>query len=197
MLLRQSVLEGIRSGDITLAFRGWRRPTVKTGGTLRTLIGELHIESVDVISLDDVTPAEAKRAGYPSLQALKEELQRFDGQVYRIAFGAVSRDRRVDLRGRKPAPDEMQAILTMLASMDRRAPRPWIAATLRLIDQHPGVLHLQVEDNGAGLTAPHPSSNGIGLGALRERLLRMYPTTTVTIEQRPEGGCAVTVRMPA
>ena len=139
MLLRQSVLDGIRSGSITLAFRRWRRPTVKTGGTLRTAIGELQIRSVDVVSLDEVTAAEAKRAGYPSLNALKEELQRFDGQIYRIAFGAVSADRRIDLRERVPAREEMQTILARLASMDRRAPRPWTAATLHLLDRQPGV----------------------------------------------------------
>ena len=139
MLLRRSILDGIRSGSITLAFRRWRRPTVKTGGTLRTAIGELQIDSVDAISLEDVTPAEAKQAGYASLDSLKEELQRFDGQVYRIAFGTVSIDRRLELRRLKPAAEEMEAILAKLANMDRRAPRPWTAATLRLIDQHPGV----------------------------------------------------------
>jgi hypothetical protein len=139
MLLRRSILDGIRSGSITLAFRRWRRPTVRTGGTLRTAIGELQIDSVDAIALDDVTPAEAKQAGYASLDSLKEELQRFDGQVYRIAFGTVSIDRRLELRRLKPAAEEMEAILAKLANMDRRAPRPWTAATLRLIDQQPGV----------------------------------------------------------
>jgi hypothetical protein len=94
---------------------------------------------VDAIALDDVTPAEAKQAGYASLDSLKEELQRFDGQVYRIAFGTVSIDRRLELRRLKPAAEEMEAILAKLANMDRRAPRPWTAATLRLIDQQPGV----------------------------------------------------------
>jgi hypothetical protein len=139
MLLRRSILDGIRSGSITLAFRRWRRPTVRTGGTLRTAIGELQIDSVDAIALDYVTPAEAKQAGYASLDSLKEELQRFDGQVYRIAFGTVSIDRRLELRRLKPAAEEMEAILAKLANMDRRAPRPWTAATLRLIDQQPGV----------------------------------------------------------
>ena len=34
MLLRVETLRGIRDGSITLAFRRWRRPTIKAGGTL-------------------------------------------------------------------------------------------------------------------------------------------------------------------
>ena len=34
MLLKHVTLEGIRDGRITLAFRRWKRPTVKAGGTL-------------------------------------------------------------------------------------------------------------------------------------------------------------------
>ena len=41
MLLKRETLEGIASGEITLAFRRWKRPTVKAGGRLRTRIGEL------------------------------------------------------------------------------------------------------------------------------------------------------------
>lgn len=31
-MLRSSTLEGIRAGSITLAFRRWKRPTVRAGG---------------------------------------------------------------------------------------------------------------------------------------------------------------------
>jgi hypothetical protein len=32
---------GLANGSVTVAFRWWRRPTVKTGGTLRTAAGVL------------------------------------------------------------------------------------------------------------------------------------------------------------
>ncbi|MGD2069960.1 MAG: hypothetical protein PVI57_14910 [Gemmatimonadota bacterium] len=35
MLLRVRTLEAIRDGQVTVAFRRWRRPTVRSGGTLR------------------------------------------------------------------------------------------------------------------------------------------------------------------
>ena len=139
MLLRPVILEGIRTGAITLAFRRWRRPSVKSGGTLLTPIGQLEIRSVKAIEMEDVTAAEAARAGYRSLELLRAELSAYEGQVYRIEFGAVRSDPRLALRERPPSGNETDAILTKLASMDTRARRPWTTATLRLIHQHPAV----------------------------------------------------------
>ena len=44
MLIRRAHLERIVCGDIDLAFRRWRRPTVKAGGTLTTGAGVLAID---------------------------------------------------------------------------------------------------------------------------------------------------------
>lgn len=139
MLLRPAILDGIRTGAITLAFRRWRRPSVKTGGTLLTQIGQLEIRSVKAIEMDDVTAAEAKRAGYRTLELLRAELSAYEGQVYRIEFGTVRPDPRLALRERPPSGNETDAILTRLTAMDTRAVRPWAAATLQLIHKHPGV----------------------------------------------------------
>ena len=66
MLFRMQTLRAIERGEITLAFRRWRRPTVKAGGRLRTAVGELAIRSVDVVSIDAVTAREARMAGFAS-----------------------------------------------------------------------------------------------------------------------------------
>ena len=52
MLFRQEFLDGIREGRVTLAFRRWRRPTVRAGGTLMTPIGQLQIGDVRPIRDD-------------------------------------------------------------------------------------------------------------------------------------------------
>ena len=59
------------------------------------------------------------------------------------------------------------------------------------------MLHVSVEDTGAGLAANGHEQNGVGLGALRERLTRMYPDSMLVVEGRPGGGCIVHVRIPA
>ena len=67
MLLKLEVLEAIKRGDITLQFRRWTRPTVKPGGTLKTKVGLLRIGRIDDLSPEDVTEADAKRAGFRDL----------------------------------------------------------------------------------------------------------------------------------
>ena len=63
MLIKRDVLEKIRSGEITLQFRRWRRRTVRENGTLKTKLGIMKIGAITPISADDVTDADAARAG--------------------------------------------------------------------------------------------------------------------------------------
>ncbi len=74
MLIRREVLEAIRAGDVTLQFRRWTRPSVKPGGTLKTKIGRLQIGRMDEMSPDDVTLADARRAGFDDLDAFRKWL---------------------------------------------------------------------------------------------------------------------------
>ncbi|KQX42428.1 hypothetical protein ASD04_00185 [Devosia sp. Root436] len=64
MLLKMELLEQIKAGQVDLVFRRWSRPSVKAGGTLKTKVGLLRIDAIDDISPDDVTEAEARRAGF-------------------------------------------------------------------------------------------------------------------------------------
>lgn len=64
MLLKRDLLEEIKAGKIDVIFRRWNRPTVKAGGTLKTKVGLLAIKAVTDMSPDDVTDAEAQRAGF-------------------------------------------------------------------------------------------------------------------------------------
>lgn len=142
MLIRPSFLDGIRRGTVTLAFRRWRRPTVRTGGTLMTAAGQLSIEAVTPIGLEDISAGDARRAGYDSLAALLDELQRRpEGEVYRIEFGALRADPRIALR-EAPAssPAETDDLRERLRRLDARAPEgPWTLRTLELIAAHPGL----------------------------------------------------------
>lgn len=64
MLIKLDVLEAIKRGEITLQFRRWTRPSVKPGGTLKTRVGLLGIGSITEMSPDNVTAADAKKAGF-------------------------------------------------------------------------------------------------------------------------------------
>ena len=64
MLLSRKHLDRIAAGEIDRAFRRWKRPTVRAGGTLRTSIGLLAIDSVEPITDADVTEEDARLAGF-------------------------------------------------------------------------------------------------------------------------------------
>jgi hypothetical protein len=140
VLFPQRVHTGLADGSVTLAFRRWRRPSVTPGGRQRTPVGELAIDAVDEVTLDDVTDADARRAGHADRAALAAELARHpDGTLYRIGFHLAGADPRIALRERADLDDdEWRAVEGRLARLDRASRHgPWTTATLRLIAERP------------------------------------------------------------
>jgi hypothetical protein len=138
MLFRQDVLRRIGAGDVTLAFRRWRRATVKAGGTLRTPVGVLAIESVEPVDAKRVTDADARRAGASDRETLLAELPG-EGTLHRIEFRLAGPDPRVALRERSHiSPAERAEIDARLARLDAASRHgPWTAAVLGLIADRP------------------------------------------------------------
>jgi hypothetical protein len=99
MLFRQADLVAIAAGEITVAFRRWRRPAVKAGRTLQTAAGRLAIDSVERVEPEAITRADLRRAGFADRAALLA-LLRADGDLYRIAFHVAGPDPRIALRAR-------------------------------------------------------------------------------------------------
>ncbi|HWV21181.1 MAG TPA: hypothetical protein VN036_09145 [Devosia sp.] len=90
MLLKLTLLEDIKAGKVDVIFRRWNRPTVKTGGTLKTKLGQLSILSVTEMSADDVTDADAKRAGFKDVPDFRKWLDTMkEGSIFQriqVAF---------------------------------------------------------------------------------------------------------------
>lgn len=140
MILRERVLRGIRDGAITVAFRRWRRPSVRSGGTLLTAIGQLHIDDVTRIELSAISATDARRAGYSSREDLLADLNaRTEGEVYRIELGPLSPDPRVSLRNTRPAGDDLKTLTERLRRLDARTSEPWTVRVLELIEAHPAL----------------------------------------------------------
>jgi hypothetical protein len=74
VLIKLDVLEAIKRGEIDLQFRRWSRPTVKPGGTLRTKLGLMRIGRVDEMRPEDVSVADARRAGFRDLEDFRKWL---------------------------------------------------------------------------------------------------------------------------
>src|SRR5215207_9205825 len=141
MLFRQDVLRRIGEGDVTLAFRRWRRPTVRAGETLRTRVGVLAIDSVERVDEEHVTDADARRAGAADRETLLAGLPG-DGALHRIEFRLAGPDPRIALRERSdisPAERaELDARLARLARLDAASRHgPWTTVVLDLIAERP------------------------------------------------------------
>ena len=142
MLIPRDTLDRIARGEVTMAFRRWQRPTVKTGGTLLTRAGQLEITSVDKIAVGDITNADAVRAGFDSPDELIAELDRRgrEGDVYRITFGALNADPRIALREAPPDEKQIATLKAKLARLDAASPvGAWTRKTLEVIRDHPAV----------------------------------------------------------
>jgi hypothetical protein len=155
MRFRQDVLRRIGEGEVTLAFRRWRRPTVKAGGRLRTAVGVLAIESVEVVADDQVTDADARGAGAESREAVLAGGQG-KGPLHRIEFRLAGPDPRIALRERSDiSPEERAEIDARLARLDAASRHgPWTATVLGLIDKRPGTRAPDLAASLGRATAP-------------------------------------------
>lgn len=140
MLFRRPILDRIAAGTVTLAFRRWRRPTVRAGGTLTTPAGVLAIEALDIVAAEDITDADARRAGFAGQDDLLASLELAEGDLYRIAFRLQGEDPRAALRQQDDlTAEDVAALRGRLDRLDRSARHgAWTRAVLRLIGERPG-----------------------------------------------------------
>ena len=153
MLIPVKVLEKIRSGDIDLAFRRWQKPTVKVGGRLRSVVGELRIGSVNIVDPSVISDSDATRAGYASADDLRADLFRErpgaartrtarptgSSLIFRVEVAYMGQDTRVALRNEPVSDADLAVLLGRIDRMDTRTTRGmWVQRTLGLIESWPG-----------------------------------------------------------
>ena len=132
MLFKASQLSGIADGSIDLTFRRWPAPRVRAGSQQRTAIGVIAFDAVDRV--DDLTDADARRAGWASRDAVFKQFARREGDLYRIELRLAGPDPRAVLREQLPAPEELEALQSRLERWG-----PWAIEYLETIAQQPGV----------------------------------------------------------
>ena len=142
MLFRSKDLQAIVAGTRTLAFRRWKRPTVKAGGTVKTQMGLVGIDAIEEIDPATLTELDAREAGYPDVAELIAMFDGREGTCYRIRLHYAGPDARKGLTDKAElSPDERATIDIKLARLDAHSDiGPWTAITLRLIAEHPGLV---------------------------------------------------------
>jgi hypothetical protein len=147
VLFKERFWAGLRDGSLTVAYRRWKRPSVKAGGTLVSPGGLLAIDSVETIDDGQLDDEEARRAGYASREELLANLGA-DGQLYRIRFHRLGEDPRVELRDRADLTGpEWKTIARTLKAND------WALPYLRLIQESPGTVSTELAAR-AGVERP-------------------------------------------
>jgi hypothetical protein len=141
MMIRPAELAAIRAGTVDLAFRRWARPRVVVGTRMRTAVGLVEVTSVEQVGVASLRAEDARRAGAPSLAALKEALAaRPDDPAWRIGLAYAGPDPRELLRESIPDADEVAAINARLDRLDAASAHgAWTRETLDLIDLNEGV----------------------------------------------------------
>jgi hypothetical protein len=125
MLFTDRVLRGLKAGRIDLALRRWTALRTAPGSSVLTSIG--RVEIVDVDPIRAVSPADARCAGYASVDEALADL-RPSGTLYRIRLRLAGPDPRIALR---PKTADLDGVLVRLGARGR--------AVLRLLSKRPGV----------------------------------------------------------
>jgi len=135
---------GLQDGSITMAFRRWRRPQVVAGNQYRTGLGMVLAETVDIVDPADITSAQARAAGFPTVDALVSDLRGNPAlPLYRIRFRPLEGpDPRAELAATATLTNaDADTLTARLARMDAASKRgPWTRDVLEQIARQPGVV---------------------------------------------------------
>jgi hypothetical protein len=144
MRFEQRLREGLHQGVITLAFRRWKRTQVLAGRRYRTGSGLIEVVAVDVVKLADLDPAQARDAGYATVDELTADLRGDETlPLYRIRFRRTGEpDARDEMAGAATlTAGELATLTARLARMDKASKRgPWSATVLAQIAGQPGTV---------------------------------------------------------
>ena len=90
MVFTKRLREGVRRGFVTCSVRIWKRPQVKVGGRYRMDEGEIVIDSIEPITMQDITHDLAVESGFQSRADLLTVAKHGSGEnVYLIRFHYV------------------------------------------------------------------------------------------------------------
>ena len=139
MIFKTNHLLGIKSGEITLAFRKWEKPGVKSGSAIRNEMGVIGIEDIKQVSLASITESDAVNSGYNNRDELIAALSKVEkGKIFRIRLRYRSADPRIKLRGQGSLTDEdFEKLKKKLDRLDQAAGGPWTMKYLKLIQKYP------------------------------------------------------------
>ncbi|WP_293312158.1 hypothetical protein [Pedobacter sp. UBA5917] len=140
MLIKTIVLDGIKSGKISLAFRKWNKPSAKKGSSIKTAVGIIEIIDVTIKKPEEITINDLKQAGFSGIEELEKSFPaNATGNLYEIRLKYKSEDPRLQLRKKTSlSPDEFMLLDEKLNRLDKNSKKgDWTIAVLKAIANHP------------------------------------------------------------
>lgn len=147
MMFKERFWPGLQDGTVTVAYRRWRRPSVRAGGTLQTAVGLLAIDNVELTDESEIDDEGARAAGYRDRNELLANL-RSEGRIYRIRFHRIGDDPRIALRGRTEVTEQESRTITRMLERNE-----WAVPYLRLIAELPATVSTELAAR-AGIERP-------------------------------------------
>jgi hypothetical protein len=91
MLFTKYLRDGVRSGAIRRSVRIWMSPRVRAGRRYRFEEGEIEIDSVEPITVEEITPRLARECGFASVSDLLKVAKHGRGEnVYLVDFHYIA-----------------------------------------------------------------------------------------------------------
>src|SRR5687768_8437225 len=140
MIFKLRHLEGIKAGEITVAFRKWKKPSVRKGSRIKTEMAVVEISDISEVSSTDITDSDAVDAGFNSLKSLLETLNAIDeGNIYKIKVHYVAEDPRIALRENTALSEtDFELLKRKLERLDNYSKEgKWTIAVLEAIRDNP------------------------------------------------------------
>ena len=138
MIFRKEFLKKVKDGEVTIAFRQWKKLSISEGGKLKTS-GVILFKRIKVVTANQITKADAKKAGFLDIESLFKDLSG-EGTIYKISFVLFGPDPRIKLRETTVLGlTEKQTLLKKLKSLDNRGSiKNWIKPVLNHLKKYPG-----------------------------------------------------------
>ena len=139
MLFSAAAWPGLADGSITVTFRTWTKPQAKVGGRYRVGGMLLEATAVGVVTVSELTDADAVAAGETNLASLMKRLKpsSSDAMVWRVDLRYLGIDDRIERRTLDElSDDDIIALRTRLDRLDRSGGKPWTRTTLQLIEKY-------------------------------------------------------------
>jgi hypothetical protein len=91
MLFTRYLRDGVRSGAITRSVRVWMSPRVRAGKRYRFEDGEIEIDSIVPIALDEISLALARECGFAGVDDLLKVAKHGRGEnIYLVDFHYIA-----------------------------------------------------------------------------------------------------------